>query len=254
MSFSPSIINRPLESLSSERELRQNLAAAYRLFAHFHMDDLTYTHLSARLPGSLSYFISPFGLLFSEVNASDLLKVSLEGEILEGTEYQYNQTGFMIHGALYKARPDIHAIFHLHTPAGIAVSCLEQGLLPLSQFSFHFYKRAAYHGYDSLTLGGHQGERLAKDLGALKVMFLRNHGTLTAGATLHEAFFYAYYLEQACKVQCQVLSTGQAYILPPPEVCEQAHQDMKAFEEDLGKRDWQALIRFLNQKDSSYRS
>ncbi len=254
MSSSAAIINRSLETLSPERELRKNLAAAYRLFAHFHMDDLTYTHLSARLPGSSSYFISPFGLLFSEVRASDLLKVSLKGDILEGAEYQYNQTGYMIHGTLYKARPDIQAIFHLHTSAGVTVSCLEKGLLPLSQFSFHFYNRVAYHTYDSLTLGDHQGERLGKDLGALNVMFLRNHGTLTAGATLHEAFFYAYYLEQACKVQCQVLNTGQAYILPSSEVCEQAHQDMKAFEADLGKRDWQALLRMLDQKDQSYRS
>lgn len=236
-----------------ENLLRANLAAAYRFFAKFGMDDLTYTHLSARMPGQDVYFISPFGLLFSEVKASNLLKVSFEGEIIDGKEYQYNKTGYTIHGALYKAKPQINAIFHLHTPAGIAVSCLKEGLLPLSQFAFHFYNRHSYHSYDSLALVPDQGQEMVKDLGDHKVIFLRNHGTLTTGETLQEAFFYSYYLEQACQTQCRILGMGREITIPSPEVCERAAQDMRAFEPDLGARDWAALLRHLEQADPTYK-
>jgi ribulose-5-phosphate 4-epimerase/fuculose-1-phosphate aldolase len=238
---------------TSERLVRTQLAAAYRILAQFKMDDLTYTHLSARLPGSDTYFIYPFGLLFEEVTASNLLKVTLEGKILEGKESQYNQTGYVIHGNIYKNRPDVNAIFHLHTIAGVSVSTMECGLLPLSQFSFHFYERLAYHNYDSLTLENHrQGENLVKDLGLKKAMILRNHGTLTCGATIHEAFLYAYFLEQACKVQCASLSSGQKVVMPPKEVCEQAAQDVRDFEPDFGIRDWTALLRKLDRVDPGY--
>src|SRR5438876_7376447 len=166
--FSPAVI----EDSMDEKVVRTHLAAAYRILAAQKMDDLTYTHLSVRLPGSDSYFIYPFGLLFEEVTASCLLKVSLDGEVLEGTESQYNKTGYVIHGSIYKKRPDINAIFHLHTIAGIAVSAMDCGLLPLSQFSFHFYNRVSYHEYDSLALDHQrQGENLAHDLGRTKALF-----------------------------------------------------------------------------------
>jgi len=244
----------PSPEHSHERELRIRLAAAYRILAMMKMDDLTYTHLSARLPGSNSYFIYPFGLLFEEVTASSLLKVSLEGEVLEGTESQYNQTGYVIHGSIYKNRPDINAIFHLHTVAGVAVSATDYGLLPISQFSFHFFDRLAYHNYDSLALeNSRQGTNLAEDLGQKKAMILRNHGTLTCGATVQEAFLYAYFLEQACKVQCAALAGGQKVIIPPAEVCEQAAQDVRDFEPDFGIRDWTALLRKLERTDPTYK-
>jgi len=177
-----------------EKNLRVQLAAAYRILADQKMDDLTYTHLSARLPGSDAYFIYPFGLLFEEVTASNLLKVSLEGEVLEGEESQYNQTGYVIHGSIYKKRPDINAVFHLHTTASIAVSAMECGLLPLSQFSMHFYNKLAYHSYDSLALDNErQGDRLAQDLGDKQAMLLCNHGALTCGKTIHEAYLYMHF-------------------------------------------------------------
>lgn len=243
----------PVIERAHEREVRMNLAAAYRILAQLDMDDLTYTHLSARLPGSDSYFIYPFGLLFEEVTASSLLKVSLEGKVLEGTESQYNQTGYVIHGNIYKSRPDVNAIFHLHTVAGVAVSAMECGLLPLSQFSFHFFNRLAYHTYDSLALDDHrQGTNLTKDLGQKKAMILRNHGTLTCGSTVHEAFLYMYFLDQACKVQCAALAGGQKIIVPPHKVCEQAAQDVRNFEPDFGIRDWTALLRKLNRTDPTY--
>lgn len=244
----------PDEEEVTEKSVRIQLAAAYRILAQMEMDDLTYTHLSARLPNSDSYFIYPFGLLFEEVTASSLLKVSLEGKILEGKENQYNKTGYVIHGSIYKQRPEINAIFHLHTVAGIAVSTMESGLLPLSQFAFHFYNRLAYHEYDSLALDyKRQGANLAEDLGQKKAMILRNHGTLTCGATIHEAFLYAYFLEQACKVQCAAVSSGQNLNIPPIEVCEQAATDVRDFEPDFGIRDWAALLRKLDRTDPTYK-
>ncbi len=246
-------INTPVST--EECHTRIQLAAAYRIFAHMKMDDLTYTHLSARLPGADSYFIYPFGQLFEEVTASTLLKVSLDGEILEGKENQYNQTGYVIHGNIYKKRPDVNAVFHLHTTAGVAVSAMECGLLPLSQFSFHFYNRLAYHAYDSLTLEDlRQGENLVKDLGLKKAIILRNHGTLTCGATVQEAFLYMSFLEKACQVQCAVLSSGQKVIIPPAEVCERAAQDMRDFEPNFGHRDWTALVRKLDRTDLTYKN
>jgi len=241
--------------LSPEKALRQNLAASYRMFAHLEMDDLTYTHLSARLPGSDAYFIYPFGQLFEEVTASSLLKVTTDGEILEGTEAQYNQTGYIIHGSIYAARPEINAIFHLHTPAGVAVSSMECGLLPISQFSLHFYNRLAYHGYDSLALdGATQGSDLVHSLATHKAMMLENHGTLTCGETLHEAFLYMYFLEQACKTQCLALNGYSSPLVPPAHVCERAAQEMRQFEPDFGRRDWEALLRIIEKKDPSFRS
>ncbi len=239
---------------TDEKHLRTQLAAAYRILAILKMDDLTYTHLSTRLPGADVYYIYPFGLLFEEVTASCLLKVSLDGEVLEGEEGEYNQTGYVIHGNIYKNRPDVNAVFHMHTTAGVAVSAMDCGLLPLSQFSFHFYNRIAYHTYDSLALDNErQGENLVQDLGQQKSMILRNHGTLTCGATVHEAFLYAYFLEQACKVQCAALGVGQKVVIPPKKVCERAAQDVRNFEPDFGLRDWTALLRKLDRTDPTYR-
>lgn len=236
----------PFQDAKDEHAIRTNLAAAYQILADQKMDDLTYTHLSARLPGADHYFIYPFGLLFEEVRASNLLKVSLDGEILEGSESQYNQTGYVIHGSIYKKRPDINAVFHLHTVAGITVSVMECGLLPISQFSMHFYNRIAYHEYDSLALDyRRQGDKLAEDLGKHKAMLLQNHGTLTCGETIHEAYLYMHFLEQSCRVQYATLAAGQKIVFPPHEVCEKAAQDLRNFEPDFGIRDWRALTRKL---------
>lgn len=245
-------VNSNAARTSEEKALRAKLAIAYRMLAYLQLDDLTYTHLSARLPGADYYFIYPLGQLFSEVSEDSLLKVSLTGEVLEGTELQYNKTGYVLHSSVYLARPDINAVFHLHTQAGVAVSCMEKGLLPLSQFSFHFYNRLSYHDYHSLALDtDFHGKKMATDLGQNFAMLLRNHGTLTCGKTIHEAFFYSYYLEQACRVQCLALNSQQSLIFPAEEICEQAAQDMRAFEDDLGYRDWQALCRRFGEKDSS---
>jgi len=238
----------------SDREIRINLAAAFQLLAYFHYDDLTFTHLSARSFDGKAFFIQPFGALFSEVTASTLIKVDFEGNVLEGTEQHYNATGYVIHSAVYKARQDINAVFHLHTEAGIAVSTLPQGLLPVSQWALHFYDRVSYHHYHSLALTRAEHEQsLVKDLAQNKVMFLRNHGTLLCGSTIHEAFIYQHHLERACKTQLQAMATGEKLLLPNEAMCRQTVHDLMSFEPDIGARDWHALLRMLDRTDNIYK-
>lgn len=243
------------DSYCAELILKQKLAACYRFCAMMGWDDLTYTHISARSPGSDAYYIYPFGELFEEVTASSLLKVSLDGEIIEGQEFQYNKTGYVIHGAIYKARPEINAVIHLHTRAGVAVSAMKCGLLPISQFSYHFFNRIGYHPYDALALeDDRQGGALGRDLGEHKALMLQNHGTLTCGETIEEAFLYMNFLEKSCQVQCAAMAAGIDNLhMPSPSVCEQAFHDMRNFEPDFGKRDWQALIRKLERLDPGYK-
>ncbi len=227
--------------------VKDSLAKCYVILSRLGMDDRTYTHLSARVPGEDAYYIYPLGMLFAEVTPDNLIKVDFDGHIIEGNEQVFNATGYVIHSSIYKSRPDVNAIFHLHTKAGVAVSCQSEGLLPLSQFAFHFYNRMAYHTYDALCLDvERQGEGLTRDLGATnKAMILRNHGTMTCGSTPHEALFYALFLEEACQVQIQALSAGRDYVMiPPHDVAETAYQNMTAFEQgDIGRRDYEALCR-----------
>jgi ribulose-5-phosphate 4-epimerase/fuculose-1-phosphate aldolase len=226
--------------------IRQNLADAYRILHNYNMADLTYTHLSSRSSKGNSFYIYRLGLFFSEVTASNLLEVSFDGTILSEVDANYNDTGWVTHSAIYKNRPDINSIFHLHTINGVAVSALKDGLLPISQFSLHFFENIAYHDYNSLVLNPNtQGSDLCRDLGDKMVMMLRNHGTLTCGATIHEAMFYSMMLENACKVQTLVGSNE--VIIPDADTCRKARKDMRNFEKDLGLRDWQALVRELER-------
>jgi ribulose-5-phosphate 4-epimerase/fuculose-1-phosphate aldolase len=238
----------------AEKEVRRQLAAAYRMFAHLKMDDLTYTHLSARVPGQDAYFIYPFGDLFEEVTASRLLKVSLDGQVLEGSEMQYNATGYVIHGSIYKNSPIINAIFHLHTTAGVAVSAMPQGLLPTSQFAYHFYSRLGYYKYDSLALDyEQQGKKILDALGPHKALMLENHGTLKCGVDIQEAFLYMNLLERACLSQVSAMACGTALITQPPEVCEKSAQDVRNFEPAFGHRDWTALMRLVERRYPDYK-
>ncbi len=234
--------------MDRETDLKKNLAIAYQAFALMGMDDLTYTHLSARVPGADAFYIFPFGLLFEETTPQNLLKVSLNGEVLEGSEHQYNQTGYIMHGTLYRERPDVNAVFHLHTTATVAVSAMKAGLLPISQWALHFYDRVAYHAYDSLTLDvTTQGDPFVHNLGDKNVMMMQNHGVLTCGTTIHEAFFYMHHLEQACRAQIAALSTGAELHIPSKEICEKAVHDLLSFEKDLGQRDWLAITRLVDR-------
>ena len=227
--------------------VKETLARCYYLLAQKKMDDRTYTHLSARVPGEEAYYIYPLGLLFEEVTPDALIKVDFDGNIIEGNEVTFNTTGYVIHSSVYKARPEINAVFHIHTTAGVAVSCMRQGLLPLSQFALHFYNRLATYDYNALNLDlQSQGAQLAKDLGPThKAMLLKNHGTMTCGETAEEALFYLLFLEEACKVQIAAFTAGLDNLsLPSKEVCEQAYLGMTAFEKgEVGKRDFEADCR-----------
>lgn len=226
--------------------IKKNLTYAYRILGKLGMGDHTYTHLSARPEGADYFYIYPFGYRFEEVTEDILLKVSLDGEILEGEEYQYNKTGYIIHGNIYRARKDINAIFHLHTVATVAVSAMKSGLMPISQWALHFYDHVKYHEYNSLALDHDEhGSALIKDLGDDKVMMLRNHGYISCGTTIHEAMFYCHHMEQACLTQIAALSSGAELTMPAHKICQKARSDIMGFEKDLGIRDWHAWVRWV---------
>lgn len=236
----------------TERDLRIQLAAAYRLIDRFGMADSIYTHISVRIPGEDNAFlINPYGLLFNEITASSLVKVDIDGNILEDNGYRVNPAGFVIHSAIQGARKDINCVLHTHSRYGVAVSAMECGLLPISQFSMQFYNRVAYHDYEGVSLELDERERLVADLGTQKTMIMRNHGLLTVGATIAEAFYLIYYLEKSCEVQVLAQSSGAKIVLPSPEVCEKAAQQLNC--DNVGQLDWVALIRVLDKEDPSYR-
>ncbi|MEA0971257.1 Class II aldolase/adducin domain protein [Candidatus Megaera venefica] len=230
-----------------DTKIKEDLAYAYRIIAKLGMDDHTYTHLSARPKGADYYYIYPFGYRFDEVTPSSLLKVSLNGEIIEGKEKQYNKTGYVIHGTIYRNRDELNSIFHLHTIATVAVSAMKKGLLPISQWALHFYEGVSYHTYNALALDDSKhGDPMVLDLADKKVMFLRNHGFITCGETIQEALFYCYHLELACKTQMAALSCNSELIIPSHDICKQTCQDVLSFEKNLGERDWEAWVRCLS--------
>ena len=244
----PTEINSEL----SERELRIQLAAAYRLIAQFKMTDLISTHLSVRLPGPEHHFlINPYGMMFHEITASSLVKIDLEGNILGDSKWSINPAGFVIHSAIHAAREDLTCVLHTHTRYGMAVSALECGLLPVSQFAMQFYNRVAYHDYEGVALELDERERLVRDLGDKKAMILRNHGLLTAGRTIPEAFYLMYYLDRSCEVQITAQSAGTKLVIPPHSVCE--HSALQQQSDNLGELEWSALTRMLDREDPSYR-
>ena len=240
------------QSAPTEQDIRVQLAAAYRLIDYFGMADLIYTHLSARVPGNPSAFlINPFGLLFSEITASNLVKVDLDGNILEDNGYGINPAGFVIHSAILEARHDINCVIHTHSSYGTAISVQESGLLPFTQFSMQFYNRVAYHRYEGVSLELDERERLVTDLGDRHAMILNNHGLLTVGDTIPRAFYLMYYLEKSCEIQILAQSSGAPLIQPSPDVCEKAAQQLNV--DGMGETEWPAFLRMLDKHDSSYR-
>ena len=200
--MSATMMQTPPDTLSPEEwDTRVDLAACYRLFVHFGWSDLIFTHLTARVPGHPDqYLINPYGLLFNEITASNLMKVDFEGNVLSG-DSPLNQAGHEIHTAALKARPDCNAALHSHTRAGMAVSCMEDGLLPLTQQSNECMGTVCYHDYALATESEEECRRIGEDLGDSYIMFMRNHGLLTVGRTVSEAFYFMYTIENACKVQ-----------------------------------------------------
>ena len=240
---------------SAEWETRVQLAACYRLVARYRLTDLIYTHISARLPDNPDQFLlNPYGMMFDEVTASNLVKIGLDGQLIEDNGYQVNSAGFTIHSAIHAARHDVACVLHTHTKSGFAVSCQKQGLLPLNQISLQFYGRLAYHDYEGIALDLDERPRLVRDLGDKRSMILRNHGLLTAGRTIAEAFSLMYYLDKACEIQVAALAGGAELIFPSPEVCEKTARQYETDDQPVGDQEWAAHIRALDREDSSYKN
>ena len=245
----------PPGHIPTEAELRRDLAAAYRLVAHFGMTDLVFTHLSVRIPGEGHRFlVNPYGMLFDEITASSLVVVDAEGEPLQETSWPVNPAGFVIHSALHRAAPHAQCVMHTHTLAGMAVAAQTGGILPLNQISTEFHGRVAYHDYEGIAADDNLSERdrLVAHMGDRPCMVLRNHGLLTAGRTVAEAFYWMYYLEMACRIQVTAQSTGAALSLPPTQVVARTAKQFNS-EHDKGWLPWQALLRKLDREQPGYK-
>jgi ribulose-5-phosphate 4-epimerase/fuculose-1-phosphate aldolase len=237
-----------------EWKIRVDLAAAYRLVNHYGWDDLIFTHISARVPGPEHHFlINPYGMTFDEITASSLVKVDLDGKIVEPSPYFINPAGFTIHSAVHAAREDALCVMHLHTVAGVAVSSQAHGLLPLNQTAMTLGGQIAYHEYEGIALDHAERPRLVADLGDKKAMMLWNHGTLTVGPSVQSAFLTMYFLERACATQVATLA-GNSEIHQAAEsvkelVTKQASYGMGMLE-NLA---WAPLLRRLDRIDPSFR-
>lgn len=242
---------------SEEWEVRVQLAAAYRLAAHFGWDDLIYTHISARVPGSgHDFLINPFGLMFDEITASSLVKVDLNGEKLLDNPFPVNKAGFVIHSTIHKAREEAQTVMHLHTDYGIAVSNLKDGLTPHSQTAIPPYSVVGYHDYEGFAVNDDERGRIVADIGDKSAIILRNHGTLTIGKSVPKAFELMYFLEKACRIQVLTHSTGLPVHKPSDQALEQAIHDLSAVAGTDGADNllWPALMRKLDKIDPSYRN
>jgi ribulose-5-phosphate 4-epimerase/fuculose-1-phosphate aldolase len=253
------VADRSLEGQVSdaEWETRVNLAACYRLVAHYGMTDLTALHISARLPDAPEHFLlNPYGLLFEEITASNLVKLDMEGNILDETPYRLNMAGHCIHSAVLGARPDVACVVHTHTPAGIAISAQKGGLLMLSQTALRFYGDIAYHDYEGIATDLAERQRLARDLGENCALVLRNHGLLVAGRTVAEAFTLVSELERACVSQIQAQSGGADLIVVSQDVAEHTAKQYRAHyhNQPAGETGWPAFLRKMDKLDSSYRT
>jgi ribulose-5-phosphate 4-epimerase/fuculose-1-phosphate aldolase len=224
MCANPVFSRRPKQDAmvsEAEWQTRVDLAACYRLVAHYGMDDLTATHVSARVPGPEDHFlINPFGWMFSEITASSLVKVDLEGTIVGDTPHVINPAGFVIHSAIHAARPDAECVLHTHTVAGMAVSSLKEGVLPLHQKAARFYNRVAYHDFQGSSQDMAERERLVRDVGDMNYVVLRNHGLLVCGSTISQAFRSMHSLEKVCTTQLAIMASGGAPIPIDPDLLE----------------------------------
>lgn len=241
-----------------EWNARVDLAAAYRLVAHYGWDDLIFTHLSVRVPGPEHHFlINPYNLMFEEITASSLVKIDVHGNAVGETPYVTNPAGFTIHSAIHMAREDAKAVVHLHTPYGQAVSAMDFGLLPHTQTAMVAQHDVAYHGYEGIATDLDERERLVADMGTKNAMILRNHGTLTVGETVADAFMRMYFLERACEAQVHMLAAGRENLNTPPQGTPEKVKDqstgqgMMLLNKMLA---WPALLRKLDRIDPSFRN
>lgn len=238
-----------------EQQMRIDLAACYRLIALYGWDDLVFTHISARVPGPNEHFlINPYGMMFEEITASSLVKVDLDGNKVAESPHPINPAGFVIHSAVHEAREDVVCVLHTHTRAGVAVSAQADGLLPISQTSLFPYATLAYHDYEGVALNDEEKPRLVADLGTNNAMILRNHGLLTTGGSIADAFLMMYTLETACQIQVMAQSSGGSLIQVPQPIVDGIKAQAAEVTKGLGGQlVWPGLLRKLDRMDPSYR-
>lgn len=239
-----------------EWKLRVDLAACYRLVAHFGWDDLIFTHISARLPGPEHHFlINPYGMSFDEITASSLVKIDLDGKKLLDSPYEINPAGFTIHSAIHAARDDAKCVLHTHSINGVAVSAQKAGVLPISQQSTFVLSSLAYHDYEGLALNPEEKPRLVRDLGDKSFLMLRNHGLLTVGQTVADAFVEMYLFEATCMIQIRAQAGGELISIDPKVIASSMAMRRNASQGvGPGALAWPALLRKLDRIDPSFRS
>ncbi|MES2194227.1 MAG: class II aldolase/adducin family protein [Pseudomonadota bacterium] len=272
-------VSRVKAAVSAEEwQTRLDLAACYRLIAAYGMSDLIYNHISARIPGQgEQYLINPYGMLYEEITASSLVKIDVDGHTMLQPDHGYNVNvaGFYLHAPIHRTRPDVQCIIHTHTRAGTAVSGLQEGLLPLSQTAMRFHGRVAYHDFEGPAISRGECDRVVRDLGSHDVMFLRNHGLLVCGRTIPQAFNAMYWLENACRIQVDLLGCNRLLQQPTPQAIGNTvtcfagteitlanealtnpvlNQAARAEQGGYGGLEWAALLRKLDRADPSYRS
>jgi len=251
------IKSRKNDVSAEEWATRVDLAAAYRLVALFKWDDLVFTHISARVPGRDNEFlINPYGLMFDEITASSLVKIDTAGNKLDDTPFPVNPAGFVIHSAIHGARHDAQCVLHVHTLNGIAVSAQKGGVLPISQQSIFVLSSLAYHDYEGVALRDDEKPRLVKDLGSNDFLMLRNHGLLTLGATIADAFLNMYLFETVCTIQVRAMSGGTELTQVDPRIIAGARQQATQVTKGVGggALTWPGLLRRLDRADPSYRT
>jgi ribulose-5-phosphate 4-epimerase/fuculose-1-phosphate aldolase len=238
-----------------EWQTRVDLAACYRLVAHYHWDDLIFTHISARLPGPEHHFlINPYGMTFDEITASSLVKIDLDGKKLMDSPYEINPAGFTIHSAIHAARDDAKCVLHTHSLDGIAVSTTKHGVLPISQQASIVLGSLAYHDYEGIALNADEKPRLVRDLGDKVFLMLRNHGLLTVGGTVADAFMAMYLFESTCRIQVRAQGLQQELIAVEQKVLDGAANMAKIVTRGGGTFAWPGLLRRLDRIDPSYKS
>jgi ribulose-5-phosphate 4-epimerase/fuculose-1-phosphate aldolase len=249
MNYSTSFKSLRDEVTEEEWRTRVELAACYRLVDSYDMTDLIYNHITARIPGTADHLlINLYGLLYREITASSLVRIDLDGEILAkpDTDYDINKSGYVIHGAIHRARPDVGCIIHTHTRAGMAVSAMTCGLLPISQTAIRFVGHIGYHDYEGPAIDLAERERLVRDLSEHNALMLRNHGLLTCGPTIQEAFNTMYQLELSCRAQVDVMAAGTDITMPSDNVlAHTAHLYQPGTRRPYGVLEWPAMLRRL---------
>ena len=256
MALPPPPVKPDPDRIQTEQEVREDLAAAYRLIAHFGMTDLVFTHLSARLPGEGHRFlVNPYGMLFEEITASSLVKIDAEGNKLDiENPYPVNPAGFTIHSAIHAAREDAKCVLHTHTVNGIAVAAQKGGVLPISQHSIFVLSSLAYHDYEGVALNDDEKPRLVRDLGTKMFFMLRNHGLLTVGESIADTFLSMYLFETTCAIQVRAQAGGGDLTPIPAPIIAGAQAQAKAVTKGLGGHlAWPALLRKLDRIDPSYK-